>query len=178
MSVAVAMAACLTAVGSVSAQQSGPEDERFSGVYLGAGGGWGDFSSGGNGGYGEFFLGARAQNDNGLVYGIEAVGGLVEATDTVGEDVVLFDFDGYASVLAKVGYTSNNKLLVYGGAGYTSVDVIDQTGDSDTSGGIMGEAGIEYMASSWFGLRLRAQYHAVSDDSDITSVGAALLFSF
>ncbi len=152
------------------------EEKRFSGLYGGLGGGFGDYSSGGDGGYIDFFAGLRQQTDSGLVYGIEGTAALIDTNEStaIGFDIL----DGYASIIAKVGYTPNNKVMWYGGAGYTSIDVANEQQTGGSADGIVFEAGVEYMPTSWFGLRLRGQYHAASDDADITTVGAGLLFSF
>lgn len=150
------------------------EERRFSGIYLGAGGGFGDYSSGGSGGYGEFFIGGRKQTPSGLVYGLELRGTAFESNS----DTIFIDYDGVGSIMAKVGYTSNNRLMLYGGAGYTEVDVVDRRDNLGLSGGIAFEAGLEYMATPYFGFRFNGQYHAVGDDADVSTVGAALIFSF
>lgn len=166
----------LVSIGAHAQQGSGNEAPRFDGLYLGVGGGYGDLSSGGDGGYGELFIGFRKQTDTGLVYGIEGVGSFLEST---GDTDVFLDFDSSASILAKVGYTSDNRFMYYGGLGYTSIDVNDTlSGGDGSSGGVAFEAGVEYMATKYFGLRLRGQYHAVGSDADIASIGAALLVSF
>ncbi len=160
------------------AQQTSPETQdtkRFSGLYLGAGAGYGDYSSGGDGAFVDFFAGLRKQTDSGLVYGVEGAVMIVDS-DAINTNFDLFDSS--ASIIAKLGYTPNNKLMWYGGAGYTSVDLANEVQNMGSSDGVMFEAGLEYMASSWFGVRLRGQYHAVSDEADITSIGAGLLFSF
>lgn len=173
----VALGASLCVSIGASAQDNGSDNKQFSGFYVGTGGGYADYGDAGSGGYGEVFAGLRKQTDSGLVYGIEGVAGLVDASGLQDENVII-DLDGYAAILAKVGYATNNKTLVYGGLGYTSVDVVDAEDDDGSSGGVLVEAGFEYAATSWLGIRLRGQYHAVSDDADITSIGAALNFTF
>lgn len=171
---------CVAAFASIGshAQQSADtaiEAPRFTGFYGGMGGGFGDFSAGGSGGYFELFAGLRNQTSSGLVYGIEAQGAIID-TD---EPSTFVDIsDGYGSILAKVGYTPNNRVMWYGGAGYTSVEVENEDANNGSSDGIAFEAGVEYMPTTWFGLRLRGQYHAVSGESDISTIGAAILFSF
>lgn len=166
---------------SASAQQAEPagkETPRFSGVYLGAGGGYSDAGEGGSGGFGDLFIGGRIQTDSGLVYGVEGAVALFDAADADPDTIYFFDFDGSASAIAKLGYTSDNRWMVYGGAGYTSVGVNDPESAVDNRAGVVFEAGLEYMPTSYFGLRLRGQYHAVGNDSNVTNVGASLLFSF
>lgn len=167
----------LVGSGAIAQQQTdnATEAPRFQGVYGGITTGYGDFSSGGDGEYVDLFLGGRIQRESGLVYGIEVGGGFVDSDFE--ED--FFDlFDGYGSIIGKVGYTPNNRVMWYGGAGYTSLDVVNELENNGSSDGVMFEAGMEYMPTSWFGLRLRGQYHAVSSEADITSVGAGLFFSF
>ncbi len=152
-------------------------DRRFTGLYIGAGGGYGDYSSGGSGGYAEVFLGLRKQTRTGLVYGLEGTASLADTSEN--DDGEFLDFDGSAGVLAKIGYTPDNRFLYYGGIGYTSVDVNDTIREEqDTADGVLFEAGIEYMATSFLGFRVRGQYHASSGDADITSIGGALILSF
>ena len=157
------------------AQDINDEEKRFSGVYGGLTAGFGDFSSAGDGSVVDFFVGARKQTETGIVYGIEAVGGFI---DSESREPFLDLFDGYGSIIGKVGYTPNNKVLWYGGLGYTSLDVANEIQNNGSSGGAVLEAGVEYMPNSWFGLRLRAQYHAVGDEADISNVGAGVFFSF
>lgn len=176
--VMAAVGTLLASSGAIAQQQqtnNSAEEPRFQGVYGGITAGYGDFSSGGDGEYVDFFLGGRIQRESGLVYGIEAAGGFVDSDSREG---FLDLFDGYGSIIGKVGYTPNNKVMWYGGAGYTSLDVANEIENDGSSGGVMFEAGLEYMPTSWFGIRLRGQYHAVGSEADITSVGAGILFSF
>ncbi|MBO6503474.1 MAG: outer membrane beta-barrel protein [Kordiimonadaceae bacterium] len=161
--------------GSAFAQDASEEDKHFQGVYGGITAGYGDFSSGGDGANVDFFLGGRLQSDNGLVYGIEGVLGI---SDSESREPFLDLFDGYNSVIGKIGYTPDNRVMWYGGVGYTSVDVVNELVNLDRADGVVFEAGVEYMPSSWFGLRLRGQYHTASNEADITNVGAGLFFSF
>lgn len=172
---AASAATALMLSGASYAQGLDKEEKRFSGVYGGATAGFGDFSAAGDGAVVDFFVGARKQTDTGFVYGIEAVGGVVDSED---REPFLDLFDGYGSIIGKVGYTPNNKVLWYGGVGYTSLDVANELQNNGSSGGAVVEAGVEYMPNSWFGLRLRAQYHAVGDEADISNVGAGIFFSF
>lgn len=152
-------------------------DRRFTGLYIGAGGGYGDYSSGGSGGYAEVFLGLRKQTRTGLVYGLEGTANLFDTSETDGDEFL--DFDGALGILAKVGYTPDNRFLYYGGIGYTSIDVNDAIREEqDTADGVLFEAGIEYMATSFLGFRVRGQYHASSGEADVANVGGALILSF
>lgn len=186
----VMSALLFTATGSASfAQQPGQEpaqtatspdtqeERRFNGFYLGAGGGYGDFSAGGSSGYGEFFLGIRKQMPSGLVYAVELKGSAFESNSRDSQTIFI-DYDGVGSIMAKLGYTSNNRLMLYGGAGYSEVDVLDNRVSPGASGGVAFEAGLEYMATPHFGFRFNGQYHAVGNDADVATVGAALVFSF
>lgn len=157
------------------AQEAPVEEQRFEGVYGGLTVGYGDFGEGGDGGNFDFFAGGRVQTDSGLVYGIEGSWGV---SDSESREPFFDIFDGYLSVLGKVGYTPNNRVMWYGGLGYTSIDVANELVNLDRADGVVFEAGVEYMPSTWFGLRLRGQYHTASNESDITNVGAGLFFSF
>lgn len=157
------------------AQDAGEEDKHFQGVYGGLTAGYGDFSSGGDGANVDFFLGGRLQSDNGLVYGVEGVWGV---SDSESREPFFDLFDGYYSIIGKVGYTPDNRVMWYGGLGYTSIDVANELVNLDRADGVVFEAGVEYMPRSWFGLRLRGQYHTASDEADITNIGAGLFFSF
>ncbi len=175
----VVASVCVLMSGAAIAQDLEPnnsETPRFSGLYLGAGAGYGDYSSGGEGGFADFFAGFRQQTDSGLVYGVE---GSIAVLDSDAVDTGTFDlFDSSASIMAKIGYTPDNRLMWYGGVGYTSIDVANEINTLGSADGVMFEGGLEYMATSWFGLRLRGQYHAASNEADITSIGAGLIFSF
>lgn len=164
---------------AASAQDESDTEKHFAGPYVALGAGYADFQNVGDGGFLELGLGWRHQTDSGWVYGIEALGALAGSGDRFpGEDIEFFDFDGYLSILGKLGYTPNNKVMFYGGAGYTSLDVIDTFDDPDTAGGAMFEAGLEVRAASWLDLRLRGQYHTTSGDADITTIGASFVFNF
>lgn len=168
-------AALLLLSGGAAAQQEPSEPQHFQGVYTGLTYGVGDFSAGGSGENLDLFFGARVQSNSGMVYGVEGVWGVSESRSRE----PFFDiFDGYYSIIGKVGYTPNNRVMWYGGVGFTSLDVSNELINQDTDDGAVFEAGVEYMPSSWFGLRLRAQYHTASNESDITNVGAGLFFSF
>lgn len=152
------------------------ETQRFEGLYLGAGGSYGDFGNSGSSGLVDLFIGGRVQTESGWVYGIEGAAGVGASDD---ENFDFIDLDGYAAILAKVGYTSDNRLLVYGGAGYSALGVDENLpGTDDTQDSLVLEAGLEYMPSHWFGLRLRGQYQIASDSSNLASIGAGLFFSF
>ena len=99
---------------AANAQDTPSETQRFEGLYLGAGGSYGDFGNSGSSGLVDLFIGGRVQTESGWVYGIEGAVGVGGSDD---DDLTFIDLDGYAAILAKVGYTSDNRLMVYGGAG-------------------------------------------------------------
>lgn len=159
----------------IQAQDVSSETKRFSGVYGGLTAGYGDFSAAGDGAIVDFFVGARQQTDNGLVYGIEGFAGIIESES---REPVFDILDGYTGIMAKLGYTANNRTLFYGGIGYSSLDVANELANQGSADGVVFEAGVEYMPNDWFGLRLRGQYHAAGDEADVSNIGAGLFLSF
>ena len=161
--------------GSVASTQSREESPRFSGIYLGVGGGFADFENAESTGQASFLIGIRRQEKNGLVYGVEGLAGA--AGDADGEPFLDL-FDGFASIMGKVGYTPDNRVLFYGGIGYGSVQTETDEGEDNSFGGAAFEGGVEYMFLPFMGARASAQYYAVGDDRDATVGAVSVFFNF
>lgn len=151
---------------------SAQETPRYTGLYGGLGGGYGDFDAGGSGGYADVFIGLRKQMPSGLVFGVEVAANAIDSNNLS----TFLDIGDSSSIIGKLGYTSDNRLMWYGGIGFTEVNVTDVPGGVPQ--GVVFEGGLEYMTTSYFGFRVRSQYHAVGNNSNVTNIGGAIFLSF